>query len=53
VVQVAATLDETSGGVSDNLQQGMAYLNRLSDYLFVLARTCNRLAGVAEVMWER
>jgi cob(I)alamin adenosyltransferase len=30
----------------------VAYLNRLSDYLFVLARTTNRLAGVDEVAWE-
>jgi len=30
----------------------VAYLNRLSDYLFVLARTTNRLAGVDEAAWE-
>ena len=29
-----------------------AYLNRLSDYLFVLARTAARESGVAEVVWE-
>ncbi len=29
-----------------------AYLNRLSDYLFVLARTIAREHGVAEVLWE-
>ena len=28
------------------------YLNRLSDLLFVLARTANAEAGVAEVVWE-
>ena len=28
------------------------YLNRLSDALFVLARTANRLAGVAEPLWD-
>ena len=28
-----------------------AYLNRLSDYLFVLARTAARENGVAEVVW--
>lgn len=28
------------------------YLNRLSDLLFVLARTANRLAGVADVPWN-
>lgn len=29
-----------------------AYLNRLSDYFFVLARTAARENGVAEVVWE-
>ncbi|MYE12426.1 MAG: cob(I)yrinic acid a,c-diamide adenosyltransferase [Gammaproteobacteria bacterium] len=29
-----------------------AYLNRLSDYFFVLARTIAREHGVAEVLWE-
>jgi cob(I)alamin adenosyltransferase len=29
----------------------LAYLNRLSDYLFVLARTINRLNGVADITW--
>ncbi len=30
----------------------LAYLNRLSDLLFVLARTLARAAGGAEVMWQ-
>jgi cob(I)alamin adenosyltransferase len=29
------------------------YLNRLSDLLFVLARTLNRAAGGADVLWEK
>lgn len=29
------------------------YLNRLSDLLFVLARTLNRAAGRADVLWQR
>jgi len=29
----------------------LAYLNRLSDFLFVLARAANRRAGVAETEW--
>lgn len=29
------------------------YLNRLSDLLFVLSRTVNRDAGVADVCWQR
>ena len=31
----------------------MEYLNRLSDYLFVAARSCARITGVAEVLWEQ
>jgi cob(I)alamin adenosyltransferase len=30
----------------------LAYLNRLSDYLFVLARHCNRVTGTAETQWR-
>ncbi|MCC6216957.1 MAG: cob(I)yrinic acid a,c-diamide adenosyltransferase [Polyangiaceae bacterium] len=29
----------------------VVYLNRLSDLLFVLARRCNHLAGIADVPW--
>jgi cob(I)alamin adenosyltransferase len=28
------------------------YLNRLSDYLFMLARYCNHRQGVADILWE-
>lgn len=31
----------------------VAYLNRLSDLLFVLARYLNRTAGAADVLWQR
>ncbi|MFZ0240524.1 MAG: cob(I)yrinic acid a,c-diamide adenosyltransferase [Desulfobacterales bacterium] len=34
-------------------QAALVYLNRLSDYLFVLARYCNHLAGEADVHWEK
>lgn len=34
---------------SDNI---LIYLNRLSDYLFVMARTINHLAGNPETLWE-
>jgi cob(I)alamin adenosyltransferase len=30
----------------------LAYLNRLSDYLFVLARFCNHTMGTAESCWD-
>jgi cob(I)alamin adenosyltransferase len=29
------------------------YLNRLSDLLFVIARTLNRAAGASDVLWEK
>ena len=31
---------------------GLAFLNRLSDLLFVMARVANRRAGIADVEWE-
>ena len=37
--------DETGGAI-------LKYLNRLSDYFFVLARTCNHKTGTAETLWE-
>jgi cob(I)alamin adenosyltransferase len=30
----------------------LRYLNRLADLLFVMARWCNRRAGVAETEWR-
>ncbi len=29
----------------------LIYLNRLSDYLFVLARHCNRIHGLEDILW--
>jgi cob(I)alamin adenosyltransferase len=37
----------------DPLTHMLVYINRLSDYLFVLARWCNRLTGTQEVTWQR
>lgn len=31
----------------------LSYVNRLSDYLFILARFFNHMAGVAEITWHR
>ncbi|GBC61604.1 ATP:cob(I)alamin adenosyltransferase [Desulfonema ishimotonii] len=36
----------------EHLREALVYINRLSDYLFVLARYCNHLAGVADVPWR-
>jgi cob(I)alamin adenosyltransferase len=34
-------------------QEGLHYLNRLSDLLFVFCRVLNRAAGQAETLWQR
>lgn len=34
-------------------RRGAIYLNRLSDWLFVIARTLNQRAGVADLIWQR
>ncbi len=34
-------------------REGLQYLNRLSDLLFVLARVLNRAAGQTETLWSR
>ena len=45
---VVALRDDSAATVST-----IAYLNRLSDYLFVAARFANRRAGVEDVPWTR
>jgi cob(I)alamin adenosyltransferase len=44
---------KTTGQTPDAYQAVLVYLNRLSDYLFVLARYCNHLAGEADVLWKK
>lgn len=46
VVKLAATGQDVAPRL-------IAYLNRLSDYLFVAARAVNCLAGVREVTWNK
>jgi len=36
----------------NHLRYQMIYLNRLSDYLFTLARYCNQVTGVGEDIWK-
>jgi cob(I)alamin adenosyltransferase len=35
------------------LQTLLVYINRLSDYLFILARYCNHATGISETPWTR
>lgn len=38
---------------SEEIRRLLVYMNRLSDYLFVLSRYCNRIMGVQEIPWKR
>ena len=37
----------------ESLRGVIVFLNRLSDYLFVLARYCNQLMGVPDSLWKK
>jgi cob(I)alamin adenosyltransferase len=39
--------------VPESLRAVVVYLNRLSDFLFVLARYCNHLQGEPDQLWEK
>jgi cob(I)alamin adenosyltransferase len=41
------------GKPAERLEDVIAYLNRLSDYLFVLARYCNSSQGVPDKVWQQ
>ena len=41
------------GGIPDQYRNAQIYLNRLSDYLFVIARYCNHLLGTSEKLWKK
>jgi cob(I)alamin adenosyltransferase len=38
--------------IKNGLEEMLVYINRLSDYFFMLARYCNHLAGVEDVLWR-
>ncbi len=52
VVELAVAQSEAGQEAAD-LTDTRAYLNRLSDYFFVLARFLNHKGGVADVVWRR
>lgn len=45
--------DRRQSKASGRLDEPLVYLNRLSDYLFVLARYCNHIQGVPDSHWKR
>ncbi len=45
-------LGDALGEVDDNFNNIEKYINRLSDYFFVLARYCNHVSGTPESVWE-
>lgn len=47
--RLCVALSEESEGIGETLV--IQYLNRLSDYFFVLARHLNRLLGIEEPIW--
>jgi cob(I)alamin adenosyltransferase len=49
---VRLSMDSGDSGRIDQLGRVIVYLNRLSDYLFVLARHCNLIQGVPDRLWK-
>jgi cob(I)alamin adenosyltransferase len=50
VVRLAEAQGTPAADGTDNL---LVYINRLSDYCFVLARWCDQLTGTPEITWQR
>ena len=49
---IAIMGDPSCRGNSIN-SNAICYLNRFSDYLFVVARSCAKISGINEVLWEQ
>ena len=41
------------GRAGEQVRQLIVFLNRLSDYLFVFARHCNRIIDVSDIPWRK
>jgi len=50
---VALSTTQTGIGEPEQLRNVIVYLNRLSDYLFVLARLCNKIHGLPDTLWKK
>lgn len=48
----AVSLAAAQRDEADRMTAVLVYLNRLSDYFFVLARYCNKMAGIKDVTWR-
>jgi cob(I)alamin adenosyltransferase len=44
--------EDAETGTSETMKNILVFLNRLSDFLFVVARYCNHINGQADVLWE-
>lgn len=44
--------EDGESGSTDTMQNILVFLNRLSDYLFVVARYCNHIYGQGDVVWK-
>ena len=51
VVNLSTT--QTAIEDSEQLSNVVVYLNRLSDYLFVVARLCNQIHGLPDTLWKK
>lgn len=51
-IELANQTDESTGKTA-TMSNILVFLNRLSDYLFVLARYCNHVQGQRDVLWKR
>jgi len=52
--KTAGLADEYSTGkAAQQFQMALVYLNRLSDYLFMLARYCNHIQGISDTLWKQ
>ncbi|MFZ1987105.1 MAG: cob(I)yrinic acid a,c-diamide adenosyltransferase [Desulfatitalea sp.] len=51
VIELAGHSDSPSAG-RDDLAPVIVFLNRLSDYFFVLARLLNQKAGISDAVWQ-
>jgi len=50
---IGLVTESAAGGSDRQLRTALVFMNRLSDYLFVVARYCNKMGGTEEKIWVR